>query len=800
VLVKAVLSAIVVGSLLTAAVATQTPRDTLAAAPQAGEGSIGGLVIVAGSVSTPVRRARVILRGEGAREIEVADTDANGRYRFAGLPSGSYRVQVEKPGFVSLEYGAKSPAVPPSAIALAARQSFIADFALPRGAALEGTVTNESGEPLIGAAIWADRLDDSGGTRQGVPARQGLTDDLGHYRVHSLPPGDYLVRASAYGTTYRTDNPARGRYTTTYFPGATILDDARPITLGPGEEATAIDFSMVNEPGLPSAQSTGAPPRPARSAAAQRRPPDTVGSIAGRVTAAVTGRPLAGATVRAVSYEVDDPLLGPFFSVNTDAGGEFLLTHLLPGRYYVFVSRGPYLDLQYGQRRPVDTPSPIDLRAGERFGNADVALPSPLVIEGAVIDELGDPVPNVTVSANMHEFIIGGYRLMAAPSTERWPTTDDRGQFRIVVTKRGSYYLSARPGTIRETRPVGGFALTYFPGTANLAEARLLDVDVGQELSGLTITMATARTARISGVVVGASGPVSNTPVLLLPQGRPDVPTPFQPAVTTTDTFAGGAFTFRNVPPGAYVVQASGGTTPVTIDGFDQDDVVVRITAGAYARGRLVFDDRGLGPAPGESVQIRPHRADLNTASTVSTAAPRSVANADGTFVVGPLFGNALMRLSVDLNGRGSPWRLRRVRLGGRDITDEPIDFQPGDVDGLEIELTRRLPVVEGTVLARPGRQAFNYRVIVFSTDRKHWWVGSRFFAYVLSGNDGRFRIAGLPAGDYYVIALTRTPPPDLLDWDDPRYLEQASVDAVRLTLVEGEIRTVQLPLQYQLQ
>jgi hypothetical protein len=35
------------------------------------------------------------------------------------------------------------------------------------------------------------------------------------------------------------------------------------------------------------------------------------------------------------------------------------------------------------------------------------------------------------------------------------------------------------------------------------------------------------------------------------------------------------------------------------------------------------------------------------------------------------------------------------VRHGGRDITDEPIDFQPGDIDGLEIDLIRRLPVVE---------------------------------------------------------------------------------------------------------
>jgi hypothetical protein len=452
-----------------------------------------------------------------------------------------------------------------------------------------------------------------------------------------------------------------------------------------------------------------------------------------------------------MSYEV----AGAGCTVETDERGEFLLANLLPGRYYVFASRSPYLDLQYGQLRPADTPLPIDLRAGERFGTANVALPSPLAIEGTVIDELGDPVPDVTVSANMHEFIIGGYRLMAAPTTDLWRATDDRGRFRIVVTKRGSYYLSARPGTIRDTSPVGGFALTYFPGTPNPAEARPLDVDVGQEVSGVTITMDTARTARVSGVVVGAGGAVSNTSVVLLPQGRPDVPTPFQPFATITNTAAGGVFTFRSVPPGVYVVQAHGGTTPVTIDGSDQDNIIVRITAGAYARGRLVFEEHGDGPPLARSVQIVPQRADLNSASTLSSPRSQSVSNADGTFVVSPMFGNLLMRLNVNLNGRGSPWQLRRVRLGGRDITDEPIDFRWGDVDGLEVELTRRLPVVEGTVLARPGRQAFNYRVIVFSTDRDDWWVGS---ASLPMRSLTRTGALGSPACPLAIITRSRSP------------------------------------------
>ena len=57
---------------------------------------------------------------------------------------------------------------------------------------------------------------------------------------------------------------------------------------------------------------------------------------------------------------------------------------------------------------------------------------------------------------------------------------------------------------------------------------------------------------------------------------------------------------------------------------------------------------------------------------------------------------------------------------------------------------------------------------------------------------DGRFKITGLPPGEYYAVAVDRLEPGQS---GDPEFLERVRGRAVSLTLREGETRTVDLPL-----
>ena len=88
-------------SICTIASAAQVPSPRDAAPVPSGTATITGRVVVAGGNDpVPVRRARVVAEINGGQL--TTDTDINGAYRIANAPAGTYRIRVEKPGFVML--------------------------------------------------------------------------------------------------------------------------------------------------------------------------------------------------------------------------------------------------------------------------------------------------------------------------------------------------------------------------------------------------------------------------------------------------------------------------------------------------------------------------------------------------------------------------------------------------------------------------------------------------------------------------------------------------------------------------
>ena len=221
---------------------SQTPRDKPAAAT-AGTGAIEGRVTIHDSKpQVPVRRARVTLTGGNLRQPEIADTDTNGRYRFEPA-AGSYRVSVTKPGFVT--HDAIGVDVKPG-------ETTTTDVALARGAAIEGRIQNDSGEPVEGVVVSAVRFRPSTTGLGRILIRETRTDDLGRYRLHSLTAGTYFVEATpdprradegSFATGERPAGIAR-----TFFPGAAQVHEARRLTLTRGQEASGTDFVVLRVP------------------------------------------------------------------------------------------------------------------------------------------------------------------------------------------------------------------------------------------------------------------------------------------------------------------------------------------------------------------------------------------------------------------------------------------------------------------------------------------------------------------------------------------------------------------------
>ena len=59
-------------------------------------------------------------------------------------------------------------------------------------------------------------------------------------------------------------------------------------------------------------------------------------------------------------------------------------------------------------------------------------------------------------------------------------------------------------------------------------------------------------------------------------------------------------------------------------------------------------------------------------------------------------------------------------------------------------------------------------------------------------GSDGMYKVQGLPAGEYYVCALTDLDPNDLYD---PAFLEQLVAASFKITLADGETKVQNLKL-----
>src|SRR6185503_20046712 len=118
--------------------------------------------------------------------------------------------------------------------------------------------------------------------------------------------------------------------------------------------------------GIAAAPQQAAPPNPqppARDTSAQTKDaPAPTASIRGRVVAADTGRPIKRARVMANAAE-----LAGGRGMLTDDKGAFELTDLPAGRYTVNVTKSGFVSLSYGQRRPFQPGTPLQLADGQQL-------------------------------------------------------------------------------------------------------------------------------------------------------------------------------------------------------------------------------------------------------------------------------------------------------------------------------------------------------------------------------------------------------------------------------------------------
>lgn len=120
---------------------------------------------------------------------QLSFIDPGGRYELAGLPVGSYVVQVAAPGYAPSE----SPVEVPGGAAAPVR----ADFALSRGARLTGRVVEaDSQRPIAQARVSVEGISSEGALSVRFDA---LSDTRGDFAIDGLPPQEVSLYAAADG-------------------------------------------------------------------------------------------------------------------------------------------------------------------------------------------------------------------------------------------------------------------------------------------------------------------------------------------------------------------------------------------------------------------------------------------------------------------------------------------------------------------------------------------------------------------------------------------------------------------------
>jgi hypothetical protein len=394
-----------------------------------------------------------------------------------------------------------------------------------------------------------------------------------------------------------------------------------------------------------------------------------------------------------------------------------------------------------------------------------------------------------------------------------------------------SALTTSRPGVAADGRvdvapPITvSYAPTYFPGTVAFSDATPIALGPGDERLGLDFVVAAVHTGTIDGTIVVPDGySPERVQLSLVIDGLRTFAASSHPVLVQAPT-SDGRFRYASVPPGRYRILARVGApdtaatsapgpaaasartrvgrtlfaaADVTTNGETSNGVALTLRPGVTVTGRVRFESVSTVRPPDVSqLAIRfstpdggVYMSSYGDGTVIGTAlfGPRqATARADGTFAfsnVAPWTYGLQVTLPDDI---AKTWWLRSAMLEGRDLLDEPFTVDVNDISGVELTFTDRRNVLSGSLATASGVPAPEYFIVVVPADRRPWHDGSRRFTFTRPASDGRFRIQNLPAGQYFLAALTDFESSDFANDD---FVAQFATQSVTVTIRDGEETT----------
>jgi hypothetical protein len=349
-------------------------------------------------------------------------TGATGEYTLPELRPGEHEISFTSPTHAFASWHTKK------VVATAEQTNAGVNAALAPAGKISGQVTNEVGAGFEGIDVCATNIDSPESN-----AGCATTNAKGDYTIAGLQAASYYVHFEIYDRNYAAQ----------YFSGASMISEARLVTVIAGETVRGVDAQL-------------------RSG----------GEISGTVIAAAGGEPLEFVIVCALSET--EGSLHTIRCAQTEPEGQYTITGLPSGSYRVRFVGGGYNALQYyNGTYSASEATAVTVRAGAESTGIDAAMSLGAVIRGKVTAAAdGSNIKGVKVCANP----IGETQSMASCRQ-----TSANGEYTIPSLDPDSYVV--------EFSDKGKYQTEFYKGAGTLEQATDLTVALGATSEGIDAQM-----------------------------------------------------------------------------------------------------------------------------------------------------------------------------------------------------------------------------------------------------------------------------------------------------------------------
>jgi RHS repeat-associated protein len=407
--------------------------------------------VTGGGSTTPLQGIEVCATSAGGpNPFEFSEfcatTEAAGKYRLAGIPSGEYHVDFFPPyrsqlNYLSQYYSGKASSAEADPVAVTAGQTNIGvDANLVTGGQVGGRVTSAvSSAGLAGVEVCAEPITQGRGNC-------ATSDATGAYTIAGLASGSYKVEFTV---------PSQGtlNYVRQYYDAESSYSGADAVSVTAGQTTSSIDAAM-----------------------------HLGGTIAGKVTTAPGKTPLTATEVCASGGET-------YRCAQTDGAGEYSITALPTGTYNVhFLGDEGHAAQYFKEAVHYSEAHAVQVTAGAGTSGIDAELQLAGKIKGTVTAAgSGAPLERIRVC--------------------RYPIGEEFESFCSYTNAAGEYEMRGLLATsykLEFSGEGGNYLTQFYRGKGSLTEAEPLTVAAGETKSGIDAALQAG--GQIKGKVTSAVG------------------------------------------------------------------------------------------------------------------------------------------------------------------------------------------------------------------------------------------------------------------------------------------------------